>query len=178
MLVNVAGGMHRYATWRPLAQWDEESWDGILAINLRYVFLLARAVLPAMVEQGEGGSIVNITSISGVFGAPHHAPYGAAKAGLIHLTQSLALEYGPQGIRCNAVSPGAILTEAVGSAMQPERVDAVSRAVPLSRGGQPADIANAVLFLASPLASYVSGQMLLVDGGVSTRFPLGTPAES
>ncbi len=173
VLVNVAGGMHRHASWRPLADWDEASWDRILEINLRYIFLLTRAVIPVMIAQGDGGAIVNITSISGVFGAPNHAAYGAAKAGLIHLTKSLCLEYGEKGIRCNAVSPGAVETAAVADALGGDRE--MSRTIPLGRAGRPADIARAVLFLASPLSDYVSGQMLLVDGGVSARFPLGIP---
>jgi 3-oxoacyl-[acyl-carrier protein] reductase len=174
-LANVAGGMHQHAAWRPLTQWSEEDWDRIVSINLRYVFLLCRAVIPVMIEQGEGGSIVNITSISGVFGAPNHAAYGAAKAGLIHLTKSLCLEYGRYGIRCNAVSPGVVQTAAVASALSEEGRADLGRTIPLRRAGRPDDIAQAVLFFASPLSSYVSGQMLLVDGGVSARFPLGIP---
>jgi NAD(P)-dependent dehydrogenase (short-subunit alcohol dehydrogenase family) len=139
------------------------------------VFLLARAVIPVMIEQGDGGSIVNVTSISGVFGAPNHAAYGAAKAGLIHLTRSLCVEYGPHGIRANAVSPGAIETPATRNAMAGSQFSYVSSVTPLRRAGAPEDIARAVLFFASPLSSYVSGQMLLVDGGVSAIFPLGTP---
>ena len=175
VLVNVAGGMHQHATWRPMAEWDEPSWDGVVSINLRYIFLLARAVIPVMVRQGDGGSIINITSISGVFGAPNHAAYGAAKAGLIHLTKSLCLEYGRQGVRCNAVSPGVVETAAVADALDDARRERMHRDIPLARGGLPDDIANAVLFFASPLSAYVSGQMLLVDGGVSVRFPLGIP---
>jgi 3-oxoacyl-[acyl-carrier protein] reductase len=175
VLANVAGGMHQHAAWRPLAQWSEEDWDRIVSINLRYVFLLCRAVIPVMLELGEGGSIVNITSISGVFGAPNHAAYGAAKAGLIHLTRSLCLEYGRHGIRCNAVSPGVVQTAAVASALGDEARGQMARSIPLGRPGRPDDIAQAVLFFASPLSSYISGQMLLVDGGVSARFPLGIP---
>ena len=174
ILVNVAGGMHAHAPWRPLARWEEDDWDRIFAINLRYVFLLCRAVVPAMVEQGSGGSIVNVGSISGVFGAPNHSAYGAAKAGLIHLTKSLCLEYGPHGIRCNAVSPGAVETGAVSGAMDAQR-EGVRRATPLGRAGAPDDIARAVLFFASPMSAYVSGQMLLVDGGAAARFPFGAP---
>ncbi|MCE2390879.1 MAG: SDR family oxidoreductase [Proteobacteria bacterium] len=173
-LVNVAGGMHAHAPWRPLVRWQVDDWDRIVEINLRYVFLMCRAVIPAMIERGAGGSIVNITSISGVFGAPNHSAYGAAKAGLIHLTKSLCLECGPHGIRCNAVSPGAVQTAAVSGAMD-EQLEAVRRATPLGRAGSPDDIAQAVLFFASPMSAYVSGQMLLVDGGVAARFPLGTP---
>ena len=175
VLVNVAGGMHAHAPWRPLVRWQEDDWDRVFEINLRYVFLLCRAVISAMIEQGSGGSVVNITSISGVFGAPNHSAYGAAKAGLIHLTKSLCLEGGPYGIRCNAVSPGAVETAAVSSAMDAQR-EGVRRATPLGRAGSPDDIAQAVLFFASPMSAYVSGQMLLVDGGAAARFPFGAPA--
>jgi 3-oxoacyl-[acyl-carrier protein] reductase len=178
ILATVAGGMTAHAQFRPLIQWNESDWDRIVSLNLRYVFLLTRAVIPAMLEQGEGGAIVNVTSISGVFGAVNHAAYGAAKAGLIHLTRTLCLEYGPQGIRANAVSPGAIETPATQKALAGTQRTHVSAVTPLRRAGRPEDIAHAVLFLASPLASYVSGQMLLVDGGASVIFPLGTPGES
>jgi 3-oxoacyl-[acyl-carrier protein] reductase len=175
VLATVAGGMTAHAEFRPLVEWSEADWDKIVSLNLRYVFLLARAVIPAMIEQGDGGSIVNVTSISGVFGAPNHAAYGAAKAGLIHLTKSLCLEYGPAGIRANAVSPGAIETPATDKAMAGRQRSHVTAVTPLGRAGRPEDIARAVLFFASPLASYVTGQMLLVDGGASAIFPLGVP---
>lgn len=177
VLATVAGGMTAHAEFRPLAEWSEADWDKIVSLNLRYVFLLSRAVIPVMIRQG-GGSIVNVTSISGVFGAPRHAPYGAAKAGLIHLTRSLCLEYGPQGIRANAVSPGAVETPATDKAMAGAQRSHVSAVTPLRRAGAPEDIARAVLFFASPLAAYISGQMLLVDGGASVIFPLGTPGQS
>jgi 3-oxoacyl-[acyl-carrier protein] reductase len=175
VLATVAGGMTAHAAFRPLVEWDEADWDKIVALNLRYVFLLTRAVIPVMISQGEGGSIVNVTSISGVFGAPNHAAYGAAKAGLIHLTKTLCLEYGRQGIRANAVSPGAIETPATDKALAGSQRSHVTAVTPLGRAGAPEDIARAVLFFASPLSSYVSGQMLLVDGGASALFPLGVP---
>jgi len=175
VLVNVAGGMHAHAEWRPLIDWTDTDWDRIVALNLRYVFQLARAVIPVMIEQGEGGAIVNITSISGVFGAPNHSAYGAAKAGLIHLTRTLCLEYGAHGIRANAVSPGAIETAATASALDEAQRAHLATVTPLGRPGRPEEIANTVLFLASPMGSFISGQMLLVDGGASVVFPLGTP---
>jgi 3-oxoacyl-[acyl-carrier protein] reductase len=169
VLVNVAGGMHAYAPWRRLADWDEDDWDEIIDRNLRYVFLTTRAMVRQLLAAGAGGSVVNIASISGETSAPNHTAYGAAKAGLSNLTRTLAVEYGPDQIRFNAVAPGSVATPAVA-----DRVQGTS-AAPLRRWATPEDIANAVVFLASPLASYVTGQTLLVDGGASANFPLTTP---
>ncbi len=172
VLANVAGGMTGLAEWRHLEHWSTEQWDRVLHLNLRYVFWLCRAVLPGMVERG-GGSIVSVTSISGVHGAPNHSAYGAAKAGLIHLTKTLAVEYGRFGVRVNAVSPGAIATPATDAVLSAERKATLAAATPLQRPGRPEDIARAVLYFASPMSEYVTGQMLLVDGGVGSKFPLG-----
>jgi NAD(P)-dependent dehydrogenase (short-subunit alcohol dehydrogenase family) len=172
VLANVAGGMVQYAEWRHLRHWTTADWDAIVHLNLRYVFWLSRAVIPIMEARGRG-SIVSVTSISGVFGSPNHSAYGAAKAGLIQLTKTLAVECGRSGIRANAVSPGAIATPATEATMTEERRRTLSETTPLQRPGRPEDIARAVLFLASPMAEYVTGQMLLVDGGVSAKFPLG-----
>src|SRR6185312_3044244 len=108
-------------------------------------FLICRAVIPVMLEQGRGGSIVNIASISGMFAAPNHASYGAAKAGIIALTRSLAVEYGPAGIRVNAVSPGQIATPATSDRITPEAETNARKMIPLGRSGRPEDIARAVL---------------------------------
>ena len=169
VLVNVAGGMHAYASWRRLGDWDEETWDEIVDRNLRYVFLTTRAMVRRLLAAGTGGSVVNIASISGETSAPNHTAYGAAKAGLTNLTRTLAVEYGPDQIRFNAVAPGSVATPAVA-----DRVSGNSSA-PLGRWATPDDIANAVVFLASPLASYITGQTLLVDGGATANFPLTTP---
>jgi 3-oxoacyl-[acyl-carrier protein] reductase len=170
VLANVAGGMQQFVEWLPLREWTTEAWDTIVHLNLRYVFWLCRAVIPTMEARG-GGSIVNVASISGVFGSPNHSAYGAAKAGLMQLTKTLALECGRVGIRVNAVSPGAIVTPATSPNMSEDRLTTLSRTTPLQRPGQPEDIARAILFFASPIAEYVTGQMLLVDGGVSAKFP-------
>ena len=109
----------------------------------------------------------SVASISGVFGSPNHSAYGAAKAGIIHLTKTLALEGGRYGIRANAVSPGSIATPATmtGGGMQGEQSAFIGRTTPLQRTGVPEDIARAVLFFASPMTEFVTGQMILVDGG-------------
>jgi len=170
ILANVAGGMSKHAQWRPLREWTTDTWDAIVHLNLRYVFWLCRAAVPAMEARG-GGAIVNVASIAGAFGCPNQAPYGAAKAGLINLTKTLALECGPSGIRVNAVSPGVTLTQAALGTMHEQTRAELGRLTPLQRLGRPDDIARAVLFFASPLSDFVTGQTLLVDGGVSVTFP-------
>ncbi len=175
VLVTVVGGQHAFAAWQPTHLWSDEEWDLVTGVNLRYVFLVAREVIGVMLEQGRGGAIVNVGSVSGMAGAPNHSAYGAAKAGVIHLAKSLALEYGRHGIRVNVVSPGVARTPATAGALTTEQDAAMAEKIPLGRPGAPEDIANAVLFFASPLASYVTGQVLAVDGGVMARFPLPLP---
>jgi 3-oxoacyl-[acyl-carrier protein] reductase len=175
VLVTVVGGQNAFAAWQPTHQWSDEEWDLVVGVNLRYVFLVAREVIGVMLEQGRGGAIVNIGSVSGMAGAPNHSAYGAAKAGVIHLAKSLALEYGRYGIRVNVVSPGVVRTPATEGALTPEQDAAMAEKIPLVRPGAPQDIADAVLFFASPLAAYVTGQVIAVDGGVSARFPLPLP---
>jgi NAD(P)-dependent dehydrogenase (short-subunit alcohol dehydrogenase family) len=167
VLANVAGGMFPFE-WHHLESLSTDEWDLNFHMNLKYVFWLCRAVIPQMARRG-GGSIVNVTSISGVFGSPNHAVYGAAKAGLIHLTKTLAVECGRSGIRVNAVSPGSIATPATN--MDNATKAAIGRNVPMQRVGEPDDIARAILYFASPMSDYVTGQMVLVDGGVGSKFP-------
>jgi NAD(P)-dependent dehydrogenase (short-subunit alcohol dehydrogenase family) len=176
ILVNVAGGMRAHAPWRPVHEWTTQTWDAIVDLNLRYVFWTCRAAIPGMAA-GTGGAIVNVASIAGSFGSPNQSAYGAAKAGLIQFTQTLAAEYGPFGIRANAVSPGVTLTPPAARALDGEAGDQYRAATPLRKLGRPEDIARAVLFFASPMAAHVTGQTLLVEGGISVNFPypgLGT----
>lgn len=171
VVVNNAGGMTAYAAWGDTVDWSLEDWDMIVNRNLRYVFLSCRAAIRTMGENG-GGAIVNLSSISGVVSAPRHAAYGAAKAGVVNLTASLAVEAGPLGVRVNAVAPGAILTAANAAVMPEEQIETFRHTIPLGRAGAPEDIANVVAFLASPAAAYVTGQTLLADGGASAVYPL------
>ncbi|MEE9286401.1 MAG: SDR family NAD(P)-dependent oxidoreductase [Dehalococcoidia bacterium] len=165
VLVNVAGGMARHP-WVETIEWTDEAWDGVIDLNLRYLFLTCRAVIRSMVERNRPGAIVNIASISGMDASPDHVAYGAGKAGIIQLTKTLAWEYGPRGIRVNAVSPGTVKTPLIAATITPER----EAGIPLRRGAEPEEIASAILFLVSDLASYVTGQNLVVDGGVKLRF--------
>ncbi len=138
-----------------------------LELNLTTAFQGARA---AVDHFGDSGVIVNITSGAGTRGSPYTGPYAAAKAGLINLTQTLALELAERGIRVNAVSPGPVATEAYLEVLGIEdELDALTRTIPLGRLGTPDDIAAAVLYLASPAASWVTGQHLLVAGGRTQR---------
>ncbi|MBO0730589.1 MAG: SDR family oxidoreductase [Acidimicrobiaceae bacterium] len=170
VLTNVAGGMSRHAPWRPVHEWPTDTWDAIVHLNLRYVFWMCREAIPSMQARG-GGAIVNVASIAGAFGSPNQSAYGAAKAGLINLTKTLALEYGPAGIRVNAVSPGVTLTREARAAMDSGARTAYSDMTPLRELGEPEDIARAILYFASPMAHHVTGQMLLVDGGIGVTFP-------
>ena len=172
VLVNNAGVAFAYTKFRKVADWSEEDFDMIMNRNLRYVFLTSRAVLKAMVEDKRKGSIVNLASISGIISAPMHAAYGAAKGGVVMFTKSVAAEYAQYGIRANAVAPGSIATPA--TAKSTESTDRTI-GIPLGRVGEPRDIAKAVLFFASDLASFVTGQVLLVDGGSSVHYPLDRP---
>jgi NAD(P)-dependent dehydrogenase (short-subunit alcohol dehydrogenase family) len=139
--------------------------DAIIRLNLIAPLVLAQAANAVMQRQGSGGAIVNICSVSGMRPSPGSAAYGAAKAGLINLTQSLAMEWAPK-VRVNAVTPGYIQTEQSHLYYGDEEgLAAVAAAVPLLRMGQPHDVGDACVFLASPLAAYVSGSNLTVHGG-------------
>jgi NAD(P)-dependent dehydrogenase (short-subunit alcohol dehydrogenase family) len=146
---------------------DEAEWDQVLAGTLKSVFLCCRAALPAMLEQGRG-AIVNIASVNGMTGLGSE-PYSAAKAGVINLTQNLAIRYGGQGVRSNVVSPGTIRTPIWSKrvARQPDIFDRLQRWYPLGRVGEPEDVARVVAFLLSDDAAFVNGALLTVDGGLT-----------
>jgi 2-hydroxycyclohexanecarboxyl-CoA dehydrogenase len=169
ILANVAGGMASHAPWRPLTEWPTPAWEAIMHLNLGYVFWMCRAAIPALQARG-GGAIVNVASVAGQFGSPNQSAYGAAKAGLIQLTQTLAVECGPAGIRVNAVSPGVTLPPAAQAGLGAAN-EVWSAATPMGRLGQPEDIARVVLFFASPMSQHVTGQVLAVEGGISSNFP-------
>ena len=170
-VVTVVGGMNAFAQFRNLHEYSDEEWELLLDVNIRYVFRVVRAALPIMLDQGRGGSIVSVGSISGAVSAPHHVPYGVAKAGLANMAPSVAAEYGRFGIRMNVVAPGSVDAPAVVRGQSDAQYAEMTAKIPLQRRGRPEDIADVVVFFASPMSRYVTGQTLVVDGGVSIRYP-------
>jgi len=149
-----------------LMRMSEDDFDKVIAINLKSVFNLTKAVVKPMMKQ-RNGSIINMSSVVGVKGNAGQANYAASKAGILGFTKSVALELGSRNIRCNAIAPGFIETEMTAK-LDPKSVDEWRKTIPLKRGGSPEDIANACVFLASEMSSYITGQTLNVDGGMLT----------
>src|SRR5436190_17906138 len=164
-LVNVLGGTGM-AGWAPTVDYTREQWRTVMTINIDYVVFLGQAVARVMIDGG-GGSIVNVASTSGLTGPPYHVAYGASKAGLVALTRTMAVEWGRHGIRANVIAPGTINTPRA-NPVPPDRRDRV--AIPLHRRGQPFELASVALFLISDLSSYVSGQLIPVDGGMTWKW--------
>jgi 3-oxoacyl-[acyl-carrier protein] reductase len=161
ILVNNAGItrdglMMRYST---------EDWDAVLTTNLRSAFTVSQALVRSMMKDRKG-SIIHLSSIVGIMGNPGQAAYCAAKAGIIGLTKSMAKELATRNIRVNAVAPGFIDTDMTHE-LNAEQREAMLKAIPLGRTGTPEEIAQAVVYLASPASSYVTGQVLVVDGGMA-----------
>lgn len=149
-----------------LMRMSEDQWDEVMQVNLKSVFNLTKAVLRPMLKARKG-SIINMSSIVGIRGNGGQANYAASKAGIIGFTKSIALELGSRNIRSNAVAPGFIETEMT-DALDPEVVQGWRDTIPLKRGGQPDDVANLCVFLASDMSTYITGQTLNVDGGMLT----------
>ena len=160
-------GMARYARLLDLA---DEEWDWHHDIVLRHAYLAIQLGGRAMAATG-GGAMCFVASVSGITSAPMHAAYGAAKAGLIALVKSAAVELGPSGIRVNAVAPGVVWTPRVSAFLGDDGRRRNSDNTPLRRVALPSDIASGILFLMSDLAGYVTGQTLVIDGGVGAKFP-------
>jgi len=149
-----------------LMRMTEEAWDDVIGINLKSCFNTVKAVTRTMMK-AKAGSIINITSVVGIKGNAGQANYAASKAGIIGFTKSVALELGSRNIRSNAVAPGFIETEMTG-VLDEKIVQGWRDGIPMKRGGQPEEVANACVFLGSDMSSYISGQVLQVDGGMLT----------
>jgi NAD(P)-dependent dehydrogenase (short-subunit alcohol dehydrogenase family) len=145
-----------------------DAWDEVLDADLKSVFLCTQAAARRMIAQGSGGAIVNITSIEAENPAPRHSHYNAAKGGVLMYTRAAASELGPYNIRVNAVAPGLIWREGLDQSW-PDGVARYLATAPLGRLGQPEDVADACLFLASPAARWITGASLTVDGGIMTH---------
>jgi NAD(P)-dependent dehydrogenase (short-subunit alcohol dehydrogenase family) len=167
-LVNVAGGAAP-STWMNLARVNRSDWRALFIQNVETMFFMSQAVAAELRAQRRPGSIVSISSISGMNTAPFHIAYGAAKAAVVAVTRTMAVELGLDGIRVNAVAPGP--TETPGSRVyvgeDPERD---RQAITMGRQGRPEEQAGAILFLLSDLSSYITGQTILVDGGLNLRW--------
>jgi len=161
VLLNNAGG----SLTSHFLDLDEDEWDQVVDLNLKAAYLCSRPVARLMVEQ-RAGRIVNVTSNYGVTGSAVRAHYSAAKAGIIGLTKAMALELAPYGITVNAVGPGPTATERVRGKYTAEEWAERGRGIPMGRCGEPEDIAEAVVFLASDRARYITGQTLHVNGGL------------
>lgn len=149
----------------PVADLSTEDWDFTISFELTQVYFGCKYALRQMQRQGSG-SIINTASTSGLVGIPGHGPHAASKAGVIGLTRSIAVDYGPHGIRCNAIAPGFVpFTQQTLELSNPEFIDMMLALQPLKRPGTPDDVATAALFLASDESSWITGHVLAVDGG-------------
>jgi NAD(P)-dependent dehydrogenase (short-subunit alcohol dehydrogenase family) len=174
VLVSVIGGV---ASGKPLLDMSATEWDADQQLNLRYFFFAAQAFAKSLVASGKPGAITCIGSVSGIRGAPFHASYGAAKAGLMALVRSMAVEWAPHHIRVNAIAPGTIITPRLPDS-EDSRTKIAASLIPMRRRGTTDEIGKAAVFLSSDLASYVTGHTLLVDGGWMSAFLLARPTAS
>lgn len=149
-----------------LMRMSEEQWDTVINVNLKSVFNLTKAAIKPMMK-AKVGSIINLTSVVGIRGNAGQANYAASKAGIIGFTKSVALELGSRNIRSNAIAPGFIETEMTGE-INEKAVEEWKQQIPMKRGGQPDEVADCAVFLASDLSRYITGQVLQVDGGMLT----------
>jgi NAD(P)-dependent dehydrogenase (short-subunit alcohol dehydrogenase family) len=152
------------AAWAPITELTTKVWDQDHNRNLRYVFIAAREFARSLIARGAPGSLVTIASVDGIRSAQNHASYGAAKAGLLNLVRTMAQEWAPHGIRANCVAPGGIVTPRIPLGDPVKEAEGMAR-VPMKRRGTTDEIANAVAFFLSDMATYVTGQTLAVDGG-------------
>jgi 3-oxoacyl-[acyl-carrier protein] reductase len=167
VLVTVVGGQLAYIPRSPVHETSSADWDLMFDLNVRYVGRAVRAALRTFLAQGRGGTVVSVGSITGSAGSPQQAAYGAAKAGVASLARSVAAEYSREGIRMNVVVCGPIATPVAREALSGAEWDWI----PMGRPGEPHEVADAVVFLASPRSSYITGQSLVIDGGATAVGP-------
>jgi 3-oxoacyl-[acyl-carrier protein] reductase len=165
-LVTVVGGQVAFVPAVKIHDMPDEDWDTVYEVNLRYVVRAVRQVLPIFLDQGQGGAIVSVGSVTGFMAAPLQGAYGVAKAGLLSLARTVAAEYAADGVRMNVVAGGAIST-GVANTTSEEWV----HEIPVGRYGTSEEVADAVLYLLSDASTYITGQQIVVDGGVSVRGP-------
>ncbi|ORB29013.1 SDR family NAD(P)-dependent oxidoreductase [Mycolicibacterium parafortuitum] len=167
-LVNIAGGAAP-STWMPATRVNRDDWRALFAANLETAFFMSQAVAAELRSRGRKGSIVSVSSISGMNTAPFHIAYGTAKAAIVAMTRTMAVELAQAGIRVNAVAPG--VTETAASRMYVDEDPERDRtAIAMGRRGTPEEQAGAILFMLSDLSSYITGQTLLVDGGLNLKW--------
>lgn len=167
VLVTVVGGQVAFVPAVKLHEMADEDWDTIYEVNLRYVARAVRAVLRVFLDQGSGGAIVSVGSVTGFMAAPQQAAYGVMKAGLLSLARTVAAEYAGDGIRMNVAAAGAIATAVANANVDAEVVEEI----PAGRFGRSEEVAAAVVYLASDDSAYMTGQQVVLDGGVSVRGP-------
>ncbi|TCO46346.1 3-oxoacyl-[acyl-carrier protein] reductase [Kribbella antiqua] len=167
VLVTVVGGQVAFVPAVKLHEMADRDWDTIYEVNLRYVARAVRAALRVFLEQGSGGTIVSVGSVTGFMAAPQQAAYGVMKAGLLSLARTVSAEYAADGIRMNVAAAGAVATAVANAAGDGSWVDEV----PVGRLGRSEEVAAAVVYLASDESAYMTGQQLVLDGGVSVRGP-------
>jgi NAD(P)-dependent dehydrogenase (short-subunit alcohol dehydrogenase family) len=161
---------------------DDDTWNADISRNLTQHLYVGRAAAQQMIGQGTGGRIAVVASVSGLYGAPNHGAYGAAKAGVMALVRTMAQEWGPHGIRVNGVAPDMIATPRIVAAFDEQHVDYDETArrdgAPLGRFGTPEEIAGPLVFLVSDLASFITGHTIVVDGGQRAAFPHGQSTQT
>jgi hypothetical protein len=158
---------------KPIVDTTDDEWDGLMTTNVRSVFVHCRAALPQLIERG-GGAIVNVSSISGVVGMPAQGAYCATKGAIAQITRQLAIEHAAQGVRVNAIAPGAVDTDFVNAAIAdaPDQAAArgdIGRSHPIGRMASAAEIARIMVFLASPASSFMTGAVVMADGGFTAQ---------
>ncbi len=156
--------------YKRVTELEPEEWDQVHNVCLKGPFLAAKYAIPRMIQNG-GGCFVNIASVHALASGPRYGAYSSAKAGLVALTRQIALDYGPQGIRANAILPGLVRDKPFRSRFGRDRTAKHARVYPVGRYGRTSDVASAIIYLASPEAQFINGASLVIDGGMTTQLP-------